>query len=334
MAESISPIRITTEKTLSTSFFVSLVVHAFIFSAMIFLNQTFERKPMLQLREIDIVEPVEIQPEPEPTPVVMKKSVFELVKQVIPLKQRVRRQVQQAPPKAAPKPKVREVIPAGPLIAKKSVINDRSIGSEPLISKKSIGMGTKTDAPRWEGKGPGARAGGGGNLNLALSTILPEAQRKNVADADMAASLQGKRGGLSLHTSNDVNGIVANVGQGKNLGLAGGRGGNAADLKGFRDAFSVFGEIKHRKILRLKMPKYPAWAEEQGIEASTTVRVGVLADGTVDDTSVYVESTSGYPELDNLAIAAAKMFIFAALPPSKSQAVQYGSIRFAFQLKH
>jgi TonB family protein len=127
---------------------------------------------------------------------------------------------------------------------------------------------------------------------------------------------------------------VANVGQGKSLNLASGRGGNAANLSGFRDAFAVFGEIKHRKILHMKMPKYPAWAEEQGIEASAAIRVGVLADGTVDETSVYVESTSGYPELDNLAIAAAKQFIFAPLPANKSQVVQYGSIRFAFQLKH
>jgi TonB family protein len=332
---SVSTIRTPREKALQTSMTISLAVHTLFFLGIIFMNQGMKQTPMLQLREIDVIEPEEIKLEEEPAPEPEKKSMFDFVKEVIPIKQKPRRVVRKPVPQPQAEPKPREVIPAGPLFAKKSILSESSVASaaEPLISKSSLGTGPTAGAPKWE-KGPGGRIGGGGKLNLGLSTVLPEARNRNVADTELAASLQGKRGNLSLHTSNDVNGIVAKVGQGKSLNLASGRGGNAADLRGFKDAFAVFGEIKHRKILRMKMPKYPAWAEEQGIEASTTIRVGVLADGSVDETSVYVESTSGYPELDNLAIAAAKQFIFASLPPNKSQVVQYGSVRFAFQLKH
>lgn len=83
----------------------------------------------------------------------------------------------------------------------------------------------------------------------------------------------------------------------------------------------------------MKMPRYPAWAEEQGIEAAVTVALGVYADGSIDESSVYVESTSGYTELDNLAMQAAKEFFFAPLAANKKQVVQYGSIRFVFRLK-
>jgi TonB family protein len=334
-AEPAPPVRPPREKPIQASLVISLVVHTLFFLGVVFMNQSMQHTPLLQLREIDIVEPEEIQPEAEPTPEPEKKSMFNFLKEVIPVKQRPRRVVHQPVPQPRPAPKPREPMSFGPLIAKKAIMNESSVAGSvaPLISKSSIGTGPSAGAPKWE-KGPGGRMGGGGNLNIGLSTILPEAKDKGVADADLAASLQGKRGGLSLHTSTDVNGIVANVGQGKSLNLSSGRSGNGANLGGFRDASMLFGQIKNRKILRSRMPKYPAWAEEQGIEASTSIRVGVLADGTVDETSVYVESTSGYPELDNLAVAAAKMFIFAPLAGNKSQVIQYGGIRFVFQLKH
>lgn len=194
--------------------------------------------------------------------------------------------------------------------------------------------------PKWE-RGPGARTGGGGRrLNLAMAMSLPHAQRRGVVDADIAASLKGKRGTLSVHKSGDIRGIIDGVGRGKRARLAAGRGGgrggdtgSGANLGGFRDAFAVFGQLKNRKIRRMKMPRYPAWAEEQGIEAAVTIRLGVFADGLVDENSVYIESTSGYEQLDKLAVQSAINAVWAPLPAKKKQVIQYGSIRFAFRLK-
>jgi len=322
---------------ISRSFLLSLSAHVVIFFVFILLGHATKPMPVLKLTEIDFVEPMEIpevqevlQPEP-------RKTIFKFAKKT-PVKRR-------AAPVAKPRPAVktsgaqsaaparRAYIGGAPLIGKRDVMN-AGAASEPVISKQSIGQGTAAGAPRWD-NGPGARMGGGGKeLNLARGTSLSGAERGKVIDAEIAASLKGRRGSLSLHTNDDIQSITKNVGQGKQMEIANHSGGSYASAGGFRDAFAIFGKIRNRKILRLKMPKYPAWAEEQGIEASATIRIGVLPEGIVDESSVFVEATSGYTDLDNLAIEAAKQFIFAPLSTSKQQNIEYGSIRFVFQLKH
>ncbi len=331
------------DRVLRQALTISVVIHGLVYLLAFFFGQALQRAPMLQLTEIDFVELEEIPlqeeiAEPQP------KSLLQMVKKVIPVKQKpsvkTRKKAAPASPRrAAPKPAPpkKRYIGGAPLISKKMLSGSRARGramAEPMISKKSIGRGIGTGTPKWE-KGPGARTGGGGRrLNLAMSMALPQAQRRGVVDADIAASLKGKRGALSVHKSSNIRGIIAGVGRGKRARLAAGRGGGSgANLGGFRDAFAVFGQIKNRKILRMKMPRYPAWAEEQGIEAAVAIRVGIFADGLVDENSIYIESTSGYPQLDKLAVQSVTQAVWAPLSAKKKQVIQYGSIRFAFRLK-
>jgi len=57
-------------------------------------------------------------------------------------------------------------------------------------------------------------------------------------------------------------------------------------------------------------PPYPRWAQEQNVQAEVSVYMTVRSDGSVKE-NAYVQSGSGYPELDQLALEAAKQFIFA-----------------------
>ncbi len=56
-------------------------------------------------------------------------------------------------------------------------------------------------------------------------------------------------------------------------------------------------------------PAYPDFAEERAIEGKVVVRFQVLADGTVGD--IFVEQSSGFPLLDETALAAVKSWKFA-----------------------
>lgn len=327
-----------TDESFRVAFGISAAVHGILFLTALFLGQKLHQSPLLQLTEIDMVEPMEVQQVQEEMEVKQKVSALEFIKQVIPVKRRVK--PRPAPPRPAPQPaapavppKPRVIQPSGaPLISKKTVNQSDSVAAEPVISRSSLGRGPDVGAPQWE-EGPGARMGGGGRqVNLGAATFLPET-KKNVVDADIAASLQGRGGGLVINKHNDLRGVIEGVNREKQAALVGRGTGKGVALGGFKDAFSVFGEIRNRKILRMKMPRYPAWAEEQGIEAAVTVALGVYADGSIDESSVYVESTSGYTELDNLAMQAAKEFFFAPLAANKKQVVQYGSIRFVFRLK-
>ncbi|MCK5242614.1 energy transducer TonB [bacterium] len=328
------------KKLLGLAFSVSMAVHITLFLTTVLMGQTIMRKPMLQLTEIDIIEPLEVPEVQEiialPPP---KKSVFNMIKKVVPVKKRKPRIRRPQPGGAAKKTTAKKattkkrVYTGAPLISKKSIGGSGQAGRQPMISRKAAGQRTGTGAPKWD-SGPGNRVSSGRKLNLSKSLSLPEGYHQGVVDANIAAALKGKRGELSLHKNSNINAIVGNVTQRKRMGLAAGRGsGSGANLKGFRDAFAVFGQIKNRKIIHMKMPRYPAWAEEQGIEASVKIHVGVLAGGAVDESSIYVESTSGYPQLDKLALQAISYFYFAPLPKKKPQVMQSGSVRFVFRLK-
>ena len=98
-----------------------------------------------------------------------------------------------------------------------------------------------------------------------------------------------------------------------------------------RDTY-ISGEVKNREILHREYPKVPRWLEEKGVEAEVVIDFVVNPDGEVGD-RVLVAKTSGYAELDRLAIAALKKFIFAPLPLTVKQAEQKGTIYMRFALE-
>lgn len=84
-----------------------------------------------------------------------------------------------------------------------------------------------------------------------------------------------------------------------------------------------------RKVTFSTKPEMPRWAEEQGIVAKVRLWFQVLPDGSVDP-QIVVKRTSGYRELDQLAIKAMRQWEFEPLPPGSPAQKQPGEIEMSF----
>ena len=96
--------------------------------------------------------------------------------------------------------------------------------------------------------------------------------------------------------------------------------------------FSIEGPLKYRKILKMELPPYPRWAEEKAIEAAVSFRLWVDPRGKVKD-NFYLEKTSGYSALDELAKESLRRFVFVPLPTDQPQDDEWGVATFRFELK-
>lgn len=83
--------------------------------------------------------------------------------------------------------------------------------------------------------------------------------------------------------------------------------------------------------LRYQEPlEYPDWAKEQAIDAKVVLMFKVLPNGSVDS-SVIVKRTSGWRQLDELAIKSLRNFLFEPLSPGTPQVPQWGELSFHFK---
>ncbi|MCK5242918.1 TonB family protein, partial [bacterium] len=98
-----------------------------------------------------------------------------------------------------------------------------------------------------------------------------------------------------------------------------------------KNTFQIFGPLKNRRRIKIFLPRYPRWAEEQGIECSVSFHLFVLPDGRVKN-NLYMEQSSGYSEIDKLALTALSKFQFVPLGSGKKQEEQEGVIVFYFRL--
>ena len=96
-------------------------------------------------------------------------------------------------------------------------------------------------------------------------------------------------------------------------------------------SFSVAGPISQREIVRKLVPRYPKWALDRRISGTVVVRVWVQPDGWVKGAPT-VESSSGYPDLDQVVVDALRGWEFAALGPGVKSEDQWGVITFKFVL--
>jgi TonB family protein len=103
---------------------------------------------------------------------------------------------------------------------------------------------------------------------------------------------------------------------------------NPAKLEISKDKVRITGPLAGRKVVRSIVPQYPAWAKARGIEADVAIRFTVSSAGDVIDNAV-VERTSGYTELDRLALDTVKLWKFTPLAGSENQ---WGVITFRFLL--
>lgn len=95
--------------------------------------------------------------------------------------------------------------------------------------------------------------------------------------------------------------------------------------------FSVAGPISQREITRKLVPRYPKWALDRRVSGTAVVRIWVQPDGKVKGAPT-VESSSGYPDLDQVVVDALRGWEFAALGPGVKSEDQWGVITFKFVL--
>jgi len=113
----------------------------------------------------------------------------------------------------------------------------------------------------------------------------------------------------------------------KLMGASPGEGGGAmAGSLGTGAALAGAG----RKLSHQEPLEYPDWAKEQGIDAKVTLQFKVLPAGMVD-AQILVKRTSGWRQLDELAIKSLRDFLFEPLPVNAPQVPQWGELTFHFK---
>ncbi len=100
--------------------------------------------------------------------------------------------------------------------------------------------------------------------------------------------------------------------------------------KNSKRGFDLAGPLNNRTITKKKIPQYPSWAEEQGIIGSVRIYFTVTPEGAVRS-NMQIRKTTGYPELDKLALEALSQWTFAPFA-SDDESSQWGIITFTFSL--
>ncbi len=104
----------------------------------------------------------------------------------------------------------------------------------------------------------------------------------------------------------------------------------AATDGGPKKGIDIEGPLKDRKVVGAVVPKFPDWAQKQGLmEAEVAIRFNVDAEGNVMP-GMRVERTSGYGRLDRLCMDSLRSWTFAPAPGSGAQ---WGVITFRFVLE-
>jgi len=136
---------------------------------------------------------------------------------------------------------------------------------------------------------------------------------KEAEPINLEAKILKKEKPIEFKESKEEMKTSLNENQGKNIKIA------------------VTGPISQRKILKKVLPQYPHWAIEKGICGYLVLKIWVSPEGKVED-NVEVIETSGYPELDNLAIKVIKEWTFEPLAENEKKEIQWGIIKFRFEL--
>jgi TonB family protein len=95
--------------------------------------------------------------------------------------------------------------------------------------------------------------------------------------------------------------------------------------------FMVAGPISQREITKRIVPRYPKWALERRISGTVVVRIWVQPNGQVKGAPT-VESSSGYPDLDQVVVDALRGWEFVPLGSGVKTEDQWGVITFKFML--
>ena len=98
-----------------------------------------------------------------------------------------------------------------------------------------------------------------------------------------------------------------------------------------KKAAVIEGPLRHRRVVHYEIPKFPSWAQAQGVlEAVVRIRFTVAPSGEVLDDMRLVQ-TSGYAELDRLAMQSLSRWQFQEIPRNSGN--QWGIITFRFVME-
>ena len=267
-----------------------------------------------------------------------------------------------SPPMAPPSPSQRvRIAPARASVARPPRGSGGRRGSEIALSRpielkpRTPLFGSKVEGPGGNGKGERIYLASEKRIGNALSgnSLKGSGQGETVASSappgplvNLGSRYQGIRGsGMGLAGSGlgagGGAGILGNRGEG--LGSVRFRHGShkgdtlAAQskhphfLEPGNSAFWISGPLKNREILKMRLPRYPRWAEEKGLEAQVSIRLTVNVRGQVK-TNLTVERTSGFTELDQLAVESLRMFVFRPLQEKETLREEWGVATFNFRL--
>ncbi|MCG3205246.1 MAG: hypothetical protein KCHDKBKB_01965 [Elusimicrobia bacterium] len=138
--------------------------------------------------------------------------------------------------------------------------------------------------------------------------------KKDAGKSFQAVPTPGVSGGTGLGTANSAAPVVASLPKKKEK----------------PSLFVISGPLKDRKIEKQVPPEYPDWAQAQGISASVLLEFTVDPNGFVKNL-IVVRKTSGYPKLDDTAIAALRKWKFAPLTDGANRE-EVGYITFNYSL--
>jgi TonB family protein len=158
--------------------------------------------------------------------------------------------------------------------------------------------------------------------NVALHKPLPSQKYSGNASSESYLESLDKSAPIGLSVRKEAtNEIKTTAGLG-HLGVAGTPEGDA----------QIEGELAARAVKTKIFPKYPQWAQQQGVEGSVRFRMTVLPNGLLKD-DLELEQTSGYPDLDQAVYSALIQWEFTALAPDAPQVNQSGVITFSFNFE-
>jgi TonB family protein len=309
----------------------SLTIHGLIFLIAILVTH-HQKKSDIKLTEITMVDQIipipeeEAPPPPQPITPPKEKDVWDFLKQVIPVKQA---QLADQLPIDLPKSKKLEMaeMPKALDLGAKKDLDKPTLMDKPLdlVGKKAVQAPVGMDVnplkmqKRNESLATTSQLPSGIQLG-AKSSFLPAAQAPivNASQFSRRANLDARGGSLADMPT------IKKPEEKKKMDF------DTSSLKIERsgNTFKIFGALQNRPINQKYLPKYPRWAEEQGLECNVTLHFFVIPDGGVKN-NLYVEQSSGYAEMDNLAMKALLAFKFAPISGGEEQE---GVVIFYFRL--
>ncbi len=302
------------------SYLFSITVHLLIF-LLIFMYQQKQKSKLADYTLTEITMIQEIPDQPKPVQIEKPKKMFDILKQVIPIKQQA--QIEIAKPKQLEidKPKLEMKKPEALSLDKtkledlkpaaKAIDLDNEIGKQ-KISPAMVQAQIDLQKKQALASAPSTKIDLGAQTKK--SSLLPVANPGVVSldSSKMSTGIKQSSFKLGKPTPEPKKSLATE---------------NIVIEK--KQALLIQGDIAGRQILVAKKPPYPRWAQEQGLEATVTIYFVVRPDGTVKD-NLIIERSSNYPELDQLAKEALLQFKFAPISGSDDQS-GYATFRYMLE---